>query len=416
MHAMTRRVFRYGLSVFIAACGIAGIHPQQKTQYTLDELVELGLQHNPMMAASSLEVAAQEAAYQASKRLFNPELALWFGRADSYDKLVERNTHGFTVTQPLENPFKRSRRIQMRKFAWEEVAAYRDLRALEVTYDIKNQYYSLLLLQKKLELLTQIEQSIQETHRLIQKRAELGEVKELEAIKLYVETLQAKKGLTELRTELDLARESLNNLLANTLPPDFQVSGELAFQPLAAEEENLLTRALAGHPLIVAKQLQLEQTRSNISYVKWQRLPDLSLTGFSNSELDGINRGLGVALDIPLWNFKGKELAEAENLSYQSEQELNALRLDLAKEVNARLRRIRLAEETLAIFSTGLLSQAEQSLKLAEISYREGEISLLEFLDSQRTYISILEDYVNALYSWNAEKAALEKAVGEDIR
>jgi cobalt-zinc-cadmium efflux system outer membrane protein len=62
------------------------------------------------------------------------------------------------------------------------------------------------------------------------------------------------------------------------------------------------------------------------------------------------------------------------------------------------------------------MSQAEQSLKIAEISYREGEISLLEFLDSQRTYISILRDYVDALFSWNAEKAALEKAVGEDIQ
>jgi len=46
--------------VFIAACGIAGIHPQQKAQYSLDELVALGLQHNPIMAASSLEVAAKE--------------------------------------------------------------------------------------------------------------------------------------------------------------------------------------------------------------------------------------------------------------------------------------------------------------------------------------------------------------------
>ncbi len=411
-----KNVARSGLSVFLFACGIVYAFPQQKTTYTLAELVELGLQHNPTLAASALEVSAQEAAYEASKRLFNPELEFWLGRADSYDKLEERNTSGFTVTQPLENPFKRSRRIQMRKYVWEEVAAYRDLRALEVAHDIKNQYYSLLLLQKKLDLLTRIEQAIQETHGLIQKRAELGEVKELEAIKLYVETLKARKALVELRTESDLAREGLNKLLANTLPPDFQVSGELGFRPIAADEEGLLARALSGHPLIVAKQLQLEQSRSNISYVKWQRLPDLALKGFREAELDGINRGLGISVDIPLWNFKGKELAEAESLSYKSEHELNALRLDLAQEVRSRLRRTRLAEETLAIFSTGLMSQAEQSLKISEISYREGEISLLEFLDSQRTYISILRDYVDALFSWNAENAALEKAVGEDIR
>jgi cobalt-zinc-cadmium efflux system outer membrane protein len=389
---------------------------QQPSLYSLEELVELGLRLNPTLAAGALEVSAQEAAYEASKRLFNPELEFWFGKADSHDKLVERNTHGLTVTQPLENPFKRSRRIRMNRYVWEEVAARRDMRALEVVHDIKNQYFSLLLLQKKHELLTRIEQAIRETHGLIQKRAELGEVKELEAIKLYVETLKARKALTELRTESDLARENLNKLLANALPADFQVAGELAFQPIAVEEEGLLARALAGHPLIVAKQLQLEKSRSNISYVKWQRLPDLALKGFNDSGLDGINRGLGVAVDIPLWNFKGKELAEAEFLSTKSEQELNALRLDLAQEIRSRLRRTLLAEETLAIFSGGLMDQAEHSLTIAEVSYREGEISLLEFLDSQRTYISILGDYVDALFSWNAEKAALEKAVGGDIR
>jgi outer membrane protein TolC len=98
------------------------------------------------------------------------------------------------------------------------------------------------------------------------------------------------------------------------------------------------------------------------------------------------------------------------------EREMGAERLELANEVRASVRRVRLAEETLSIFTTALLQQLGDSLHIAEVSYREGEISLLDFLDSQRTYNALLGDYHQALFEWNAARAALEKALGEPTR
>jgi cobalt-zinc-cadmium efflux system outer membrane protein len=215
---------------------------------------------------------------------------------------------------------------------------------------------------------------------------------------------------------METARENLNILLDNGLAPDFKVTGALEFRPVPLNEGVLLDRALAGHPLIQARIKRLEQQRSNILLVKGQRFPDLALTGFNDSELDGVNRGVAVTLAVPLWNWRSKELAEAVSLSQMSERELGAARLELANEIRAAARRVRLAERTLSIFTTALLRQVGESLDIAEVSYREGEISLLDFLDSQRTYNSIQGDYHQALFDWNAAMAALEKAVGETIR
>jgi cobalt-zinc-cadmium efflux system outer membrane protein len=77
---------------------------------------------------------------------------------------------------------------------------------------------------------------------------------------------------------------------------------------------------------------------------------------------------------------------------------------------------LRLSEHSLQIFHQGLLKQAEESLKIAEISYTQGEISLIDYLDSQRTYHSILNDYQESLFRWNADRAALEKAIGDEIK
>ncbi len=96
--------------------------------------------------------------------------------------------------------------------------------------------------------------------------------------------------------------------------------------------------------------------------------------------------------------------------------ELEMTRLDLSTEIAVRSGNLELSTERIGIFREGLLNQAEVSLQLSETSYRQGEISLLEYLDAQRTYYSILNDYQDSLYNWNLDRAALAKAVGEETR
>ena len=172
---------------------------------------------------------------------------------------------------------------------------------------------------------------------------------------------------------------------------------------------------MLSHPLLKGKERDLEFAESQLKYVKWQRLPDFELSGFINNELDGQNKGIGISLDIPLWNFKSREIAEAESLYQKQNHELEALKMEIVTEVKSRLNEQRFSDQTLKIFHEGLLRQAEESLKISEQSYKQGEISLLDYLDSQRTYNSIMMDYQESLYAWNVTQAALEKAIGERI-
>ena len=98
----------------------------------------------------------------------------------------------------------------------------------------------------------------------------------------------------------------------------------------------------------------------------------------------------------------------------QKEQKTEELELSTA--VKREIRHLRLSRETINLFHEGLLNQAEESLKIAELSYKQGEISLIDYLDSQRTYYSILKDYQLSLFDWNIKIAALEKAVGGELK
>ncbi len=390
--------------------------PQEKKEFILPEIIDLGINKNPTLLAKAQEVAAKKAAFQASRRLDNPELEVHVGEGKLHDTAEKRNTDGISLSQYVENPFKRHHRIQMFEKEWQASEYFFHFSRLDITYEIKQLFYKVLLLKNKKQLAQKNLSSLEETHQLILKRVNLGETKELEAIKLYVETLKARNELNRTDTELKLAKENLNKFLGNSLPSDFTVSGKLDYRPLEIDEDALLEKALLSHPLIKGKEKSLEFAESNLSYVKWQRLPDFKLSGFIQDELDGQNKGVGISLDIPLWNFKSKEIAEAESLKQKENQEIRALRMEISTEVKARLNEQRLSEQTIQLFHEGLLKQAEESLMISAESYKQGEISLIDYLDSQRTYNSILKDYQESLYAWNANKAALEKATGEEIK
>jgi cobalt-zinc-cadmium efflux system outer membrane protein len=388
----------------------------EKKDFALDEILSLGLKNNPLLLAKVQEVEAKKAAYQSSKLFLNPEFAFHRGEGSPYDSEERVNTQGFSISQPLENPFKRKYRIRMFEKEWQASESSWSFSKLEIIYQIKRLFYEILLFKNNEELALKNLNSLKEIHQLIQKRVKLGEVRELEAIKLYVETLKAQNELNKVQTGLKLAKENLNKFLGNSLPSDFSILGSLSYKFLSLDEKTLIDKALLFHPLIRKKQGELEFAESNLSYVRWQRFPDPKLSGFINEEIDGRNKGIGISIEIPLWNFKSKEIAEAKSLVLKQEEETKALRMELTTEIKTKLSRLRLSKQTIQIFLSGLLKEAEESLKIAEVSYKQGEISLIEYLDSQRTYNSILKDYQDSLYDWNVNKASLEKSIGEEIK
>lgn len=391
------------------------IFSEDEKEFSLPEIIGIGIKNNPGLLAKQRETEAKRAAYEAAKPLFNPELEIHMGQGRSHDTSITRRTDGVSVSQSIENPMKRKYRLQSFEKDWQASLHLFEFARLEVITEVKCQFHRILLLDRQQELARKNLDSLREIQQLITKRVELGEVKELESIKLDVEALRAQNELQKIRTELKLAHENLNKLLGNALPAEYRLSGDFMYSSLDLEEAHLIQTAVQSHPLVKNKERELELAGSNLSYVKWQRLPDPKLSGFIQNEIDGQNKGVGLSLEIPLWNFQTRAAAEAQSLVLKAEEELKAVRMELAAEVRAKLSQLKLSEQVIQLYTGGLLKQAEASLKIAEVSYKEGEISLIDYLDSQRTYFSILKDYYDSLYDWNMDKALLEMSIGEEV-
>ena len=61
------------------------------------------------------------------------------------------------------------------------------------------------------------------------------------------------------------------------------------------------------------------------------------------------------------------------------------------------------------------LGKSRQSRDIAESAYRLGGASLIEFLDSERTFRETSRLYNRALYDFQISRAQLELAIGEEL-
>jgi cobalt-zinc-cadmium efflux system outer membrane protein len=375
----------------------------------------MGQERNPTLLSLRAEEAAMEAHRRDRGRLENPELAYEAGEGELFDSDGTWEMRELTIRQAIENPFSRSHRLGALRAS--VAAAGEGVRAgvLDVDYEIRLHFYRILFLQERVRLARLNEEALGEIRGLIETRAAVGEVRELEAIRLRVEHLRAENQVQAAELELDQFRRHLNTFLGEALPDDYGLEGELTADLVVPDLAVLREEALPGHPALGKAGFERESAARELQASRVAWLPNPMVAATSGKELDGDILKFGVGIQIPLWNqarAATQHSREALNrMTYREE----ALRLELQTELITHHNHLRMHRRTLLLFREALLEEAETSMQIAETSYRAGEISFVEYLDALRTYQSIQIEYQLALYDWNRELAALDRAAGGGV-
>ena len=84
-------------------------------------------------------------------------------------------------------------------------------------------------------------------------------------------------------------------------------------------------------------------------------------------------------------------------------------------EVKDLLVKVQSSESTINLFKTGVIPQAEQSLKAARIGYETDRVDFLTLIDSQRILLNSRLLYSRALADFEQNFANLERAVGMQL-
>jgi outer membrane protein, heavy metal efflux system len=122
-----------------------------------------------------------------------------------------------------------------------------------------------------------------------------------------------------------------------------------------------------------------------------------------------------VSLPLPFWDRRAGAVAAADADAARLSAEVEAERRQTITEVRNAFAAQQTLSSQLAAVREQLGAHSLKARQAADASYAEGDISLLEWLDSVRAYFEAETTYVNLWSEYVARRAALERATATTL-
>ena len=198
----------------------------------------------------------------------------------------------------------------------------------------------------------------------------------------------------------------------NAVPSDYDVIGDLAYQPLKAKLEDLQMKAMRERPDFRAAELGITAAQSQILLAKANAKVDVNGT-YDFTHVSGENTAsLFVNFQLPIFNRNQGEIARAGYALTQAQEQQQAASDTVLSDVGNAYEAVRSNDEVVQLYTSGYLKQAQDSRDISEYAYKRGAASLLDFLDAERSYRSVQLAYRQALASYMTALEQLKAAVG----
>jgi outer membrane protein TolC len=395
-------------------CGATALRADEPLR--IETYVEVVLRSHPAsQAARALEETGE--AEKLVARLFpDPtlELSLGQGRSAS-DSSVRATETGLSLSQVIPWLPARAAGIEAADHAAEARRAEASATRWGLTIDARLAFYRLLQARALVEVARATEADARSLLDLMSRRASLGETREVDRIKTRVEWLRQQRELRSAEREADAAEAALRTLAASPLPKPLVLGGELPGPDDAKDSfrESLPAR-LERSPEVHRVRAEASRAASLLTGARRSRVPDLGFSLFRVKELDRDAYGASLGIVLPLWNARRGEIARAGAESMLRTADAERTRLALLTEVETRRRDVDTSVAQVAILTSDLLPSAAESLRLARLLFEEGETSLLDLLDAQRTARDARREEIRARFELAVALSEFHRHLGPD--
>ncbi len=373
-----------------------------------------GVERHPLVAAGNGRVAAAKGALAEAGAIPNPSFDAALGRATPLEGGQSRPAREFEITLPLGWLTRRGHRIGAASALLEAAGAEKALARREALEQLHELFWTLVFDQAHVAELEAFCSQTNDLARLIGRRVEAGEARPAELARFEIEADRAAIELESARASLASSRASLAAWLGIAQSEKLAARGDLISGRKPPDAGFAAPPAASKHPLLSAGRARVRALQADVSSEKWARVPELSVRGFSSRELDGRTYGGGISLDIPLFNWNGGRVAQAEGALAAGRNELDADSREIEAATLAALAACTQAYEAARRYRERILPRAERIAEIADKSFRLGEVTLLEVIDARRTLGESKRDYLVFLLRARLESGRLAILLGKD--
>lgn len=415
----SRFVLRFVEATTICAA-LLGTAVAQKTTITLDQAIDLALAHNHSLKASRTLILQNEAQEITANLRPNPTLGAdtqfipFFSPQDfSGDNLNNTQQFDIGIGYLFERGRKRQHRLQAARDQTAVTRAQLADTERTLAFNVGQQFVTVLLAESTLQFALQDLKDFQQTVDIGEAQFKAGFIGEGDYLKIKLQLLQFQTDVSSARLARVQALTGLRTLLGyDAVPADFEVAGDLAYQPLKAGVEDLQAQALRERPDFRAADLGIKAARSQVLLAKANSKVDINGT-YDFSHVSGETTGsIFVSFELPVFNRNQGEIARTNYALTQSQEQQRSASDTVLSDVANAYEAVKSNDEVVQLYISGYLKQAQDSRDISEYAYKRGAASLLDFLDAERSYRSTQLAYRQALGSYMTALEQLKEAVG----
>jgi cobalt-zinc-cadmium efflux system outer membrane protein len=247
----------------------------------------------------------------------------------------------------------------------------------------------------------------------IQKRialqVETGEKAKFELVKANAELLNAQKMHESSVLRVRQARGALRALVGMQLPENFEVQEQpFAFAALPALKE-VRDEVLKNNPELLRTRAERQQFDRKLSEEKALRFPKFSLRADQDQDPEWRSRRMGIAMSLPLWDWRGGPVGEAAAKLSQSDNELMYQEFSLVQSLESAYQQYDIANAQVIALESGIVRHAADALRIAELAYKAGEKNFLDVMDAQRVYRAARNELISAQFELASAWVEIER-------
>ncbi|MFZ0705805.1 MAG: TolC family protein [Candidatus Korobacteraceae bacterium] len=399
---------------------MASAEGQSTTLITLDQAISLATAHNHALKAARTMILQNQAQEITANLRPNPTLnfdsqflPIFSPSEFSADNLSQVQQFDIGVGYLFERGHKRQRRLQAAKDATAVTTAQisDDERAL--TFNVSQQFVSVLLAESTLQLALLDLKSFQDTVDVSALQYKAGYISEGDYLKIKLQLLQFQTDVSSSKLARVQALIGLREFLGyDAVPANYDVVGDLAYEPIRANVEDLQLKALQNRPDYHAAELGVTAAQSQIELAKANAKQDVTAS-MSYSHVSGeSSASFFGSIGLPIFDRNQGEILRTRYALTQAQETQASTSDTVLSDVGNAYEALRSNEEVVQLYTSGYLKEAQDSRDISEYAYKRGATSVLEFLDAERSNRAAQLAYRQALASYMTALEQLREAVG----
>ncbi len=290
---------------------------QAPTRITLDDAVQLALQHSPTLKATRSQIPQSQAEEVTANLRPNPTLG-WDSQFVPIFQPSQFSQETLNTIQQFDVGlgylFERGHKRQHRLLAAQNQTSVTRAQVADaertLAFNVGQQFINALLAESTLQFAQQALNSFQQTEQISEAQYKAGAISEGDLLKIKLQMLQFQTDVSNAQLARVQALATLRQLIGyEAVPATYDVTGDLAYTPVKGTLDDYKALALRQRPDLLAAQRGVNAAQSQYTLAQANGKWDLNAT-FNYTHVSGLSTGTFIfGLPLPLFNRNQGEIA-----------------------------------------------------------------------------------------------------------